>query len=1236
MTTEPSALPAIAAQRLDVPAELPIAAHADEIVRLLRTHQVVVVAGETGSGKTTQLPKLALRAGLGEQGIIGHTQPRRLAARAVASRIADELGVELGDAVGFAVRFSDQTSDRTRVKVMTDGLLLAEIPRDRDLKRYSVLIIDEAHERSLNIDFLLGYLKRLTERRRDLKIVITSATIDVAAFAQHFDAPVVEVSGRGYPVTVEYLEDDLPLADLVLECVARMEQRKPAINARDALVFLPGERDIFALSRDLKSRLSDRWELLPLYARLPASEQQRVFRPGSRRRLVLSTNVAETSLTVPNIGYVIDAGLARISRYSYRSKLQRLPIEPISQASANQRTGRCGRLAPGVCFRLYGEADFLGRPEFTDPEMQRSNLAAVLLQMLVFGFGRMDQFPFLDPPEPGAVRAAAKLLEELEATRDGRVTEIGRKLARLPVDPRLARMLLEAQQRGALQELLIIVAGMAGQDPRERPPGAQGAADEAHAQWVDGASEFDAWVKLWQVAEGQRGDLTRRKYERWLKAQFLSVNRMREWRELHRQLKLAAQGLKLHFNANPADYEAVHRSILAGSLSFVGHHLEKGRYEGPGGLRFRVFPGSVLHGKAGKWLEAAEIAETKAVYARTVASIEPRWLEEQARHLLKRQHFEPHYAAKRGEAVCFEKVSLRGLVLVEKRRVSYAPIDRDHARSLFIVEGLVAGALPRTPPVIAGNLKVVQQVLAEEAKLRRRDLLIAPEEQAAWYDERIPADVLSLRTLEGWLKRRPENAQQLTWQEQDLKTQTVVGLADFPSELELGDQRVRIRYRFAPGEPDDGATVELPIGLMNGVPEEALQWSVPGYFEVVCEQWLKSLPKQHRKRLAPLADKIPRVAERLLDPRRYRSGQLALALARTVAELYDVRIDPTAFNAEQVDPHLTFNVRLIDSRRRIIAEGRDFLALRQAYQRKLAAEVDRDRPPAFVQSGLAEYPRTLSLPSEVVVQRGGSEMLLYPGFVDQGQTVAIEAFPNRSDALTASHSGLARLALLAMAPAVRKLRRRLQDDRTLQLHYASLGGREQLEQDALLGMGWHCYFDGRDWPANRAVFDALLQTGGPLAAYAERWIEAARNLLAARFELVRTLDEQQSPAYAAAVADVRRLLERLVPPSVLRSVGIDGLAQRTRYLEAQRLRLAGLQGKVQRDAEQQALLGGFEERLQSITGRPECTPAQAQELFEALEELRVALYAEKLRASKVSPKRLERSFEATELALGLR
>lgn len=1235
MATEDPA-PAIDPARLAVPDDLPIAAHADDIVALLKAHQVVVVAGETGSGKTTQLPKLCLRAGLAEHGLIGHTQPRRLAARSVAARMADELGVALGTTVGFAVRFSDQTGPETRVKVMTDGLLLAEVPSDRTLARYSVLIVDEAHERSLNIDFLLGYLKRLITKRRDLKLVITSATIDVAAFAKHFDdAPVVEVSGRGYPVSTEYLDADQALVDQVLECVERMERQGGSPQARDALVFLAGERDIFALARDLRPRLGERWEVLPLYARLPASEQQRVFSPGRRRRLILSTNVAETSLTVPNIGFVIDTGLARISRYSYRSKLQRLPIEAISQASANQRLGRCGRIAPGVCYRLYSEEDFHGRPAFTDPEIQRSNLAAVLLQMLVYGFGRMDQFPFLDPPEPGAVRAAAKLLDELKATQGGRVTELGRRMARLPVDPRLARMLLEATHRSALTEVLIIVAGMAGQDPRERPPGSQAAADESHAQWVEGASEFDAWVRLWQVAESQRETLTRRKYERWLKSRYLSVPRMREWRELHRQLKLACQQLKLRLNTNPADYEAVHRSVLAGSLSFVGLHQERGRYEGVGGLKFRVFPGSVLHGKAGKWVMAGEIAETKAVYARSLASVEPRWIEEQAAHLLKRQYFEPHWSAKRGEAVVYERVSLRGLTLTEKRRVAYGRIDPAHARQLFLTEGLVTGALPRTPPVIEQNLRQVRAVLDKEAKTRRRDLLIGLEDQAAWYDERLPASVLNLRSLEGWLKKQPANAERLVWQERDLLAQGVTGLDDFPGRLGIKDLEFRIRYRFAPGEKDDGATLEIPIGLLNAVPDAALDWLVPGYFEAVCEQRLKSLPKQARRQLAPLADKIPGITRWLLDERRYRQGQLTQALIDAVHALHDVRLTAAQFQSDTMDAHLCFNVRLIDSRGKAIAEGRSLPALRSTVQAQLDADDGDNSRPDFCCDGLVEYPKALSVPTEVVVRSQGRERLLYPAFRDEGQTVTLDAVVDPEEAERLNRRGLARLALLSNAPAVRKLRRRIQDDRDLQLHYATLGPREQLEQHALLGMAWNAYFRSNAWPENRPAFDDLIQRGPTLAQFADGWLPAARSVLAERFTLVRQAEQLTSPAFASTVANVRRVVERVAPAALLLELGTNELTARVRWLTAQRVRLDTLQGRVERDRSLQQDLDRFEQRLDCIEAHRASTAAVVVDLFVALEELRVALFAEKLRIGKVSPTRLDRQFRAVEQQLGI-
>ncbi|MEM1232025.1 MAG: ATP-dependent RNA helicase HrpA, partial [Pseudomonadota bacterium] len=985
-------VPGAGALNLEIPAELPIAAQAEAIRSAIERSQVVVVAGETGSGKTTQLPKLCLAAGLGERGLIGHTQPRRLAARTVAARIAEELGTPLGAQVGYSVRFSDVTGPETRIKLMTDGLLLAEVQGDRDLSRYEVLIIDEAHERSLNIDFLLGYLKGLLRRRPDLKLVITSATIDVQAFAEHFDAPVIEVSGRGFPVEVRYREPAAgeEVADQVLACLTDLAANPVAGGrANDVLVFLSGEREIFTLARELRGRLDAGWELLPLYARLPTSEQQKVFRPGKTRRVVLCTNVAETSLTVPNIGYVIDLGLARISRYSFRSKLQRLPIEAISQASARQRMGRCGRIAPGRCYRLYSEADFEGRPAFTDPEIKRTNLASVVLQMEVFRLGRIQRFPFLEPPDPAAVRAAVKLLEELRALYQGRATPLGRAMARLPVDPRLACMLLEGARVGALRELLIIVSALSVQDPRDRPEGQRGQADARHETFADKRSDFIAWLNLWAFSEQEREGLTRRRYERLLRTRFLSVPRMREWRELHRQLRLACQAQGLKVNAEPASYEAMHQALLSGSLAFVGQHQEKGRYLGASSLSFRIFPGSALFEARPKWVLAAEIAETQRVYARTVAAIEPRWIEAQAAHLLKRSHSEPHFSARRGETMAYEKVTFRGLVLVERRPVRYAPIDPAVARALFIQEALVAGGLKQPPDFLNENLQAVAAVLDTEARTRRRDLLIESELQAAWYDEGLPQAVLSARTLRRALRAQPELEAALRWSAADLATVQLPALDDFPGTLTIGAARFDLRYVFAPGEEDDGVTLQLTLGTLNALPEAALDWSVPGLFEGVCEAWLKTLPKSARRALAPLSERVPEVARWLLAPRRYRQGQLRNALVDALVALYDYKVAPGELSAERVPEHLRVRAQLLDSKDRVLATSRDLQALRREYEAQVSSQLDGAAPADFEAEHLAGFPADQSVPEILTVGGATTEQVVYPGFVDRGESVSL-------------------------------------------------------------------------------------------------------------------------------------------------------------------------------------------------------------------------------------------------------
>jgi ATP-dependent helicase HrpA len=1248
---------------LTVPPELPIAEQAEAICAALQRSQVVVVAGETGSGKTTQLPKLCLAAGLGEHGLIGHTQPRRLAARSVAARIAEELGTPLGDYVGYSVRFSDQTGPNTRVKLMTDGLLLAEIQSDRLLSRYEALIIDEAHERSLNIDFLLGYLKTLLRKRPELKVIITSATIDVQAFAAHFDAPVIEVSGRGYPVEVRYREPaaDEELADQVLACLEDLAGNPVGGNrARDVLVFLSGEREIFSLARELRGRLDHSWELLPLYARLPAGEQQKVFRPGKSRRVVLCTNVAETSLTVPNIGYVIDVGLARISRYSYRSKLQRLPIEPISQASARQRLGRCGRIAPGRCYRLYSEADFDGRPDYTDPEIKRTNLASVVLQMEVFRLGRIAQFPFLEPPDPAAVRAAVKLLEELRAIDGGRATDLGRAMARLPVDPRLARMLLEGARNGSLRELLIIVSALSVQDPRDRPEGQRSQADARHESFADKQSDFIAWLNLWAFSEQERENLTRRRYERLLRTRFLSVPRMREWRELHRQLRLACQKLRLTMNTEPASYEALHQALLSGSLAFVGRHDEKGRYEGASGLHFRIFPGSALFEARPKWLVAAEIAETQRVYARTVAHIEPRWIEAQAAHLLKRSYSEPHFSARRGETMAYEKVSFRGLMLTERRAVGYGRIDPAVSRALFIQEGLVAGALRQPPEFLEHNLLMLASLMDAEARTRRRDLLVGPELQAAWYEERLPASVLSARTLRRALGKDQALASVLAWTQDDLAAQRLPGLDDFPGALDLDGQQYPLTYRFAPGEPDDGVSVSLPLGKLNALPEAALDWSVPGFFESVCEAWLKSLPKPARRALAPLADRVPEVTAWLLDPRRYRQGQLRGALVAALAALYELRVTPSELSADRLPEHLQPRIVLLDSSGRELAASRSLATLRSDYEAQVSQTLADAGPPAFEQEHLAAFPERERLPHSVTLgvrapgrtksrtksrtmggKRGGSanaepppdaaERVVYPGFVDGGETVALKAFPDARSAAEANRAGLARLALLSQRRAARQIVKTLRGAKALQLHYAVLGSRDDLEQAFLLGCAWHFYFAGQGWIDSAVAFEARLQQAGSLVAYAAERQGRVEAAVQARFEAGRAVEQLQSPAFAAARADVEQQLIALAPPGLLLEASDPELEALPRYFQALIYRMTNLQGRVDRDQQAMATAARFAERLARLCEVPALAAEERAALETGLRELRVALFAEPLRLPKVSEKRLDRALRDSEV-----
>lgn len=1236
---------------------LPVSDHADEIVEALRTRQVVVVAGETGSGKTTQLPKLAVAAGLGARGRIGHTQPRRIAARSVAARIAEELEVPLGDAVGFQTRFEQATSERTRIKLMTDGILLAETRHDPELRAYDCIVVDEAHERSLNIDFLLGYLARLLPKRPELRVIVTSATIDVERFSAHFaDAPVIEVSGRTYPVEVRYLPPDLAAAEAgeelsteatilaALQEIRRLERagQGAAPTARDVLVFLPGERDIREAARYLRDRLD--WpgvELLPLYARLSAGDQQRVFQPGGARRVVLATNVAETSLTVPRIGYVIDTGLARISRYSFRSKLQRLPVEPISQASANQRAGRCGRLAPGICFRLYEEADFEARPPFTDPEILRTNLASVVLQMKELGLGDPEAFPFVDPPDPRALSDGRRLLFELGALDEaGELTDTGRALASLPLDPRLGRMLVAAEARGCLAEVLVIVSALAIPDPRERPADKAQAADEAHARWRDPNSDFLAFVNLWRWLEAQREALGSAAYRRTVSRHFLSWLRVREWRALHRQLHLACRERGWRENGAAADAEAVHRALLPGLLGQLGLRTERGDYLGARGLRFQLFPGSALFRKPPPWVAAAEIVETSRVYARTVATVDPAWVEPEAGHLVRRQHDAPHWRRRRGRVMATERVTLYGLPIVEGRLVPWDPIDPAGARELFLREALAQGQLDTKGSFLARNEALLEELRELEARERRRDLVISEERLAELYGARIPEEICDARSFERWRRRaEAQDPDVLLLRREELLEAAPDAAAerDFPGTLVLGELELQLSYAFAPGTEEDGVTVTVPRAALPQLRPEALEWLVPGLLEARCTALLRSLPKGVRRQLAPVPDHVAAVLPELLEPDRFRRGGLRRALTEALARHFAVDVPADAWDESRLDPHLLMRVRVVDDGGETVATGRDLAALQAEHGGAADADLSRSSAAAGLESAGHRAWDFGPLPERVQLEAG---LPGWPALVDEGDGVAVRVRTDAERARRETRAGVLRLLLLVQHGNVKHLKRNLPERNRLQLRYTPLGDPAALQDQILRVAAERAHLvPGEAPPRDADAFRAVLDRGrGRLAGHVNAVAALALAVLEGWHAVRRALDEARaSPAFRDAVDDVDRWLARLVPPDFLTVPPEPWRDELPRYLEAATRRLGQLQGAVERDRERIVELGGWESRLEELRtlagDRPD---AGVEGLRWLLEEYRVSLFAQALGTREpVSPKRLRRAFGEVEEALRL-
>ncbi|WP_431483789.1 ATP-dependent RNA helicase HrpA [Pseudomonas solani] len=1231
---------------------LPIAAKRDEIKAALEKHQVLVIAGETGSGKTTQLPKICLEMGRGTHGLIGHTQPRRLAARSVATRVAEEIGTPLGELVGYQVRFEDQSNERSLVKLMTDGILLAETQHDRLLERYDTIIVDEAHERSLNIDFLLGYLKTLLPRRPDLKLIITSATIDLERFSKHFgDAPIVEVSGRTYPVDTWYrplaaevdengeaLFDDLSVDQGILRALEEIGDFERAEGKRpgDVLVFLPGEREIRDAAEVLRKANLRLTEVLPLYARLTPAEQQKIFAPMAGRKIVLATNVAETSLTVPGIRYVIDSGTARISRYSYRAKVQRLPIEAVSQASANQRKGRCGRVEPGICVRLYSEEDFLGRPEFTDPEILRTNLAAVILQMLHLRLGEIGDFPFIEPPDGKAVSDGFTLLQELSAVnREGQLTPLGRQLARLPVDPRLGRMVLEGAHQGSLDEVLLITSALSVQDPRERPMERQQAADQAHAQWKDVDSDFAALVNLWRGFEEQRQALGSNALRTWCRKNFLNYMRLREWRDAHRQLTLICRELKLTLNKEPADYPRVHKALLSGLLSQIGQKSEDGDYLGARQRRFWIHPSTVIAKKRPQWIMAAELVETTKLFARMVAKIDPDWLEPLAGHLVKKNHLEPHWEKKRGQVVAYEQVSLYGLIVVGRRPVHYGPIDPPVARELFIREGLVRGEIHSRAKCLAANRQLLERLDELEAKARRRDILADEETLFDYYAARLPEDIYQTASFEKWYEReRAKSPELLIMREEDVLAREAneVTAAQYPDTLRIGDLQLSLDYHFEPGHARDGVTLRVPAPLLPQLQAERLDWLVPGLLEAKCVALVRNLPKAIRKNFVPVPDFVKAALAKLV----FAEGSLPEALGRELQRMTGSRVPEEAWTeaAALLEGHLKMNIEVVDARGKFLGEGRDLAELTARFAEASQAAL------AIPQGDKAQKAVEAKVFAEVAEKTqqkiAGLSMTVYPALVEEGGVVKEHRFPTQAEAEYQHRRALQRLLLQQLAEPAKFLRGKLPGLTELGLLYRDMGRVDALVEDILLASLDSCILEGEtNLPRDGAALASLAEKKrGAWAEHAERLARLVLDILKLWHGLQKRFKGRIDLAQAVALNDIKAQLGNLVYPGFVRETPGEWLKELPRYLKAIEQRFDKIGAQLQRDRVWSGELAGYWEQYQARLAKHAQEGKRDSELQTfrwMLEEYRVSLFAQQLGTKMaVSDKRLNKQWTQVE------
>jgi ATP-dependent helicase HrpA len=1230
---------------------LPVTQRRREIADALVANPVIIVCGETGSGKTTQLPKICLELGRGCGALIGHTQPRRIAARATAARIAQELKSELGRYVGYKIRFTDRVSPETYIKLMTDGIMLAETQGDPLLRQYDTIIIDEAHERNLNIDFLLGHLKQVLPRRPDLKVIVTSATIDAQRFADHFahagkPAPVIEVSGRLYPIETRWrpVQSDVAdrerdIDDAIVDAVAEAHRTGPG----DVLVFLPGEREIREAAEALRKHHPAGTEILPLFARQSAQEQARVFSPHQGRRVVLATNVAETSLTVPGIRYVVDTGLARVKRYSHRNKVEQLQVEPIAQASANQRAGRCGRVSAGICFRLYAEDDFNKRPAHADPEILRSSLAGVILRMKSLSLGDVAEFPFLEAPLPRMISDGYQLLEELGAVLEDReLTPVGRELAKLPLDPKIGRMLLAAREHSALKEVLVIAAALSVQDPRDRPQEQAGSADQAHAKWKDERSEFLSWLKLWQAVDEVWKHESSSKQKQWCRQNFLSYMRLREWRDIHGQLHALCTEHGWRENDVPAAFEALHQALLTGLLGHVGLKGEdnaemRGYYLGARGIKFFIHPGSALVKKAGRWIVAAELVETSRLFARCIAKIEPEWLERVGAHLIKRHVYEPHWEKGAGQVVAWERATLHGLLLYAKRRIHYGPTDPRLAREMFIREALVRGDVhedfTRRAKFFQHNQKLIHDIEALEHKSRRPDVLVDEDLIYAFYDSKIPEAIITLAAFEHW--RREVEAKQpklLFLEREQLMRHEAEGITtdSFPHHFDVHGQALELTYHHDPGAADDGVTLALPLSALNQVSANRGEWLVPGMLQEKVVQLLKTLPQKFRQRLQPL----DAFAATFVEANHDTEIPLVRALTGAAEEALAMKLPLDAFRPGELRPHLLMNFRLNDEHGGTLAMSRSLAELRAQYGDRV--EKSFARAEVRTDSGVGEQVGLTGwtfgdLPELMEVSVGGRNVIGFPALVDEGESVALRVFDTAEKARARHGAGLRRLFALALREQVKYIEKSLPGLRDMAVQFMALGTEKELrEQFVAATLARTCLME--PWPQSAAAFEIRReQARARIALVAQEFARLVAQILGEHAGLQKKLGAANK-AFPAAVADIQAQCAALLHKGFIVDTPFERLQHFPRYLKAAALRLEKVRADAARDARNQADWQALAKPWQRELGaRAKAGVADAflEEFRWLLEELRVALFAQELRTpTPVSVKRLQKTWES--------